>query len=423
MNLELKKENCSCGRRHGCDIEAVFVECGAIARLGELCRDYEKILVIADENTFRAAGEQTLLALSGKKVETVVFGGSRVLIPDEAAIARVRESLGDSELIVGIGSGVIQDLSKYVAHFAAIPYMVVATAPSMDGYASTGAAMILDGMKETVPAGVPRAVVADTDVLKNAPLEMIIAGWGDIIGKYSALADWRLSEIVNGEYLCPEIYETTREMIERVRGIGKRLLERDGEAVGILMEALITVGVMMSFTGSSRPASGSEHHLSHFFEIVGIVRGEPYFPHGIDVAYSTVVTTELRERILSSPFSRECYAEERSRREARILEVYGERVGRGCIALQKRIGAYETDRLSVYLEREEEIRRALSEMSRAEEIRSMLLEMGLDMKEFYSLYGREKVSEAVRFAMDLKDRYTVLRLYYDLLGGESVGLQ
>ena len=293
INEILRGVDCTCAKgRHECDIEHVYIEKGAISRLAELCAAYRSILVVADENTYGAAGEAVEAALLGKIAKRVVFSGKTILIPDEVAIERVKETLLGIDLIVGIGSGVIQDLSKYVSHFERIPYMVVATAPSMDGYASTGAAMILGGMKETVPAGLPRAIVADTEVLRNAPIDMIKAGYGDIIGKYSALNDWKLSACVNGEYFCQYIYDVTYKMIENTLATADGLLKRDEESVKAIMEALVIVGIMMSFAGSSRPASGSEHHLSHFFEIVGIVKNEFYFTHGIDVVYSTVITAE-----------------------------------------------------------------------------------------------------------------------------------
>ena len=158
----LQGVDCSCGKRHECDIEHVYIENGAIKRLTALCEKYNKILLVADENTYGAAGEAAEAALSGKSITRVIFSGKTILIPNEEAIERVQAELKDAELIVGIGSGVIQDLSKYVSFFSGVPYMIVATAPSMDGYASTGAAMILGGMKVTVPAGLPRAIVADT---------------------------------------------------------------------------------------------------------------------------------------------------------------------------------------------------------------------------------------------------------------------
>ena len=418
INEILRGVDCACGKRHECDIEHVYIENGAISKLKELCEKYEKILIVADENTYGAAGDKVIATLSDKIKKEVIFSGKTILIPDEVAIDRVRAELDGIDLIVGIGSGVIQDLSKYVSHFSKIPYMIVATAPSMDGYASTGAAMILKGMKETVPAGLPRAIVADTEVLRNAPIDMIKAGYGDIIGKYSALNDWKLSAAVNGEYFCQYIYDITYKMIEKTLAGAEGLLKRDEESVKAIMEALVIVGIMMSFAGSSRPASGSEHHLSHFFEIVGIVNDEFYFTHGIDVVYSTVITAELRERLLRTEFPKQSYSMPRWDYEEAIRDVYGP-VGEGCIALQDRIGNYKRDRSAIYLEKEEEIRNILREMPTASEIREMLSLVGLDMAEFYSAYGEEKIKTAIRYAKDLKDRYTVLWVYYDMLGGED----
>ena len=420
INGILRGVDCSCGKRHECDIEAVYIENGAISRLTELCKNYKKILLVADENTYGAAGKKVEAALCDKELAMVGFSGKTILIPNEDAIESVREALFGMDLIVGIGSGVIQDLCKYVSFFSKIPYMIVATAPSMDGYASTGAAMILGGMKETVPAGLPRAIIADTEVLRNAPMDMIKAGYGDIIGKYSALNDWKLSACVNGEYFCQYIYDVTYKMIENTLATAEGLLKREEASVKAIMEALVIVGIMMSFAGSSRPASGSEHHLSHFFEIVGIVNDEFYFTHGIDVVYSTVITAEIREKLLAEKFPDYRYVMPRFAYEEKIREVYGE-VAEGCIALQDRIGNYTNDRSAIYLEKEAEIREILREMPTADEIRKMLSLVDLDMKEFYEAYGEEKINNAIRYAKDLKDRYTVLWVYYDMFGGKSNG--
>ncbi len=419
INALLSGIDCTCGARHTCDVEAVYVEEGAIAHLTALCTPYPRVILVADENTYAAAGEKTEAALAGKITARVIFG-KEILIPDEIAAARVQKNLADACLIVGIGSGVIQDLCKYVSKLSSLPYMVVATAPSMDGYASTGAAMILAGMKETVPAGLPRAIVADVDVLKNAPMPMLRAGFGDIIGKYSALCDWKLSETVNGEKLCPYIYETTAAMIEQVKNMASGILARDGASVKALFEALIVVGIMMSFAGNSRPASGSEHHLSHFFEISGIVKDLPYLTHGIDVAYSTVVTARIREKLCSATFPTRRFRESEEETQRKLNAAYNESVAKGCMALQKKVGAYARDLTPVYKEKEAEIKAILKATPSASEIESILALVGLDMAEFTALYGEARIAEAVRYAKDLKDRYTVLWLYYDLFGEEAI---
>lgn len=418
INKLLGGIKCECGRHHTCDIEKVYVEHGAMSRFTELCRNYDNILIVADENTYGAAGEKTVGALVGKKLEKVIFAGKKILIPDEEAIAAVEERTGGKELIIGIGSGVIQDLCKYVSHDRAIPYMVCATAPSMDGYASDGAAMILKGMKETVKnAGVPRAIVADTEVLKNAPTEMIKAGYGDIIGKYSSLNDWRLSHAVTGEYLCERIYNMTYGIVTGTRELACGIAARDEESIGELTKALITVGILMSFAGSTRPASGSEHYLSHFFEITGILDGRAYLPHGIDVAYSTVITARIRERLQKTAFSHESYRQSDEEYNAAMNSVY-KKLSASCHALQDKVGHYKSDRTAVYLEKEAEIKKILSEMPKGDEIERAIGEVGLDMREFYSAYGMEKIKTAVKYAKDLKDRYTLLWLNYDMQKGE-----
>ena len=415
INEILNGIDCTCGKKHTCPIEKIYVEKGAISHLGEICVGYNSILIVSDENTYGAAGKESEKALEGKEIQRVVFSGKTVLIPDEKAIETVEKEIQGKEIIVGIGSGVIQDLCKYVSFFNNIPYVIVATAPSMDGYASSGAAMILKGMKETVPAGLPKAILADTDVLKNAPMEMIKAGFGDIIGKYSALNDWKLAKVVNGEYFCDYIYNTTFQMIEKTLKTAKGLLNREEESIKAVTEALMVVGIMMSFATNSRPASGSEHHLSHFFEITGIVKNQPYFAHGIDVFYSTYVTAQIRERLLGVNYEKSQFVPNRQDYERDINEAYGV-VGQGCIKLQDKIGSYKKDRGSVYNSKEKEIKAILSEMPRAQEIKEMIEMVGLSLDEFYGIYGESKINTAIKYAKDLKDRYTVLWMNYDIFG-------
>lgn len=407
----------SCGKMHKCSIKYIYIENGACEHLKELCGDFNSILIVADENTYCASGDKVEAAIADKKISKIIFSGKSVVIPNENTIERVRKELDGIDLIIGIGSGVIQDLCKYVAHFAHIPYMIVATAPSMDGYASSGAAMILKGMKETVPATLPYAILADTEVLKNAPMDMIKAGYGDIIGKYSALNDWKLSTAVNGEYFCKYIYDTTYDMIIKTLDTADGLLKRDETSVKILTEALMIVGIMMSFATTSRPASGSEHHLSHFFEITGIINNEEYFPHGIDVVYSTVITSKIREYILNNEFPSVAYRMDRNDYESKMKEVYSV-IADECIKLQDRIENYK-DRLPIYKEKEKEIRSILKEMPSTSKIIKMLEIAEIDLNEFYKLYGNDKINTAIHYAKDLKDRYTVLWLYYDLFGVEN----
>jgi len=412
----LQPTECTCGKVHTCPIEHVYIENDALSHLPQLCAAYSGILVVADENTYGVSKAKLDKYLSGSSVKKVVFSGKTVLIPNEDAIEAVQAQLDGVDLILAVGSGVIQDLCKCVSHYTGIPYMVVATAPSMDGYASSGAAMILKGMKETVAAGLPLSIVADTEILKTAPLDMLQAGYGDIVGKYSSLNDWKLSHIVNGEYFCDYIYDTTYQAVLDTLPRAKSILARDEESIRILMEALVGVGIMISLAGSSRPASGSEHHLSHFFEITGIVENKPYFPHGIDVAYSTVITAKIREELVAKTFPETQYRPKKAALAAKLDSIYGP-VASGCMALQEKVGNYAANRADVYKANERAIKKVLAEMPGADTIEAILQDIGLDMQSFYDMYGEAKISDAIWYAKDLKDRYTVLWLNYDLFGG------
>ena len=406
--------DCPCGRPHICPIRAVEIGEGALSSLPSLCGGFTRILLVADTNTYAACGREVDGILGGLVASRHIFAGEGVVIPDEASVEAIEGKLTpDTDLIVGVGSGVINDLCKYVSHKNRLPYVIVATAPSMDGYASAGAAMILGGMKVTPSAPPPMAIVADTAVLQNAPMDMIRAGYGDIIGKFSCLNDWKLSAYIRGEYFCRTVYDLVMNTANRVRDLAEAISNRDGKAIATLMEALVEVGVAMAYVGNSRPASGSEHHLSHFFEITGILNGTPYLPHGTDVAYSSVITARLREELLRRaparrPFDREAY-------EADIRKAYTS-IADSVIAQQDRLGWYREAATDEFiLTHTDEIRAILSEAPTEAEARRMVEAVGLSMDELYETYGHPHIDEAIRYAKDLKDRYSVLwvhNLYY-----------
>lgn len=416
INKLLKgKIGCPCGMDHTCAIENVIIENGAIVHLPQLIEKYNNILLVADQNTYQVGGEKTA-ALIGEKLEnTLVYqSGDHFLVPDEDAIKKMDKMVTDkTDLIIGVGSGVINDTCKYVSFTRKLPYFIVATAPSMDGYASVGAAMIINSMKITYDAHVPTAIIGDVDMLKTAPIDMIKSGYGDIIGKYSALNDWKLSHVINGEYICEYVYDLTYEMIRKTLDISDGILRREDESIKTLMEALVVVGIAMSFVGNSRPASGSEHHLSHFFEIVGLLNHEPYFNHGIDVVYSTVMTQRLREEILKLDSFEQAMKFDATEWEAHIRKIYTG-AAQGIIELQNKLGWYQKDYISVYREKFSEIKEVLAEVPSSAEIEKMLAKVELYMPEFLKEYGPEKIEEATFIAKDLKNRYTVLWLYYTL---------
>lgn len=405
-------DNCTCGKSHKCPMDYVIIGKDVLGSLTDICEKYQSILLVSDQNTYKVCGKEVAKILGDKITTSIMFEtGDAPLIPNEDAIAAIHAKYVDGvDLILGVGSGVINDLCKIVSFERKLPYYIVATAPSMDGYASVGSALILKGMKVTLNAAPPKAIIADTKVLKDAPMDMIQAGYGDIIGKYSCLNDWKLSALINDEYFCQKVYDITYEMADKVKGLAEGVVKRDEDAVGALMEALVVVGIAMAYVGNSRPASGSEHHFSHYFEITGILTGKPYLAHGIDVVYSAVLTAKIRQLILASaPVRREFNEEEWKRGVERIYLSSADEV----VALQKKLGWYWEDNSEKVLPKWDEIKALLAEAPTEAEMLQMVEAVGMNYQEFMDLYGQAKIDDGVLYAKDLKDRYSVLWLYYE----------
>lgn len=400
---------CTCGQVHRCDIEHLIIDNNALKRLSECVKKYSKILLIADNNTYPIYEKYVAQYLNNvEKICRLTSKGH--LVPDEQAIEKI-ESLLDSDIdfILGVGSGVINDLCKFVSFNHKLKCGIIATAPSMDGYASSGAALIEKGMKVTYTTHAPSLIVGDVDILKNAPIEMIRSGYADIIGKYSALCDWKLSNCVNGEYLCENVYSWVMDDTNKIRSIAKGIAERDEEAIKELMQSLILIGVCMTLVSTTRPASGSEHHMSHYFEITGLINNSPYFAHGIDVGYSTVVTASLREeicKILNPKF----YHISDFEREKAYKKIYGP-IWKEVWDLQEESQSYEKFDDNKYIEKWDEILKILEECPDGDEIKCMLTDVGIDLDLFEKQYGLEKIQNGVWFSKDLKNRYSVLWIY------------
>ena len=407
---------CSCGKVHFCPISDIEIRPGALAHLPTLLAGYSSIFLTADTNTWRVCGERVHELLKEQCAGVFVFETNDALVPDEEAIRTLSDHLPvGTDLILGIGSGVINDLCKYTAWKQGLDCGIVATAPSMDGYASSGTAMIIGGMKVTYTAQPPKYILADIDIVRNAPMDMIRSGYGDIIGKYSSLNDWELSHLICGEYFCPEIYNLVLSTTDKIRDLAGDIAAREEYAIEQLTKALVLIGITLSLVETTRPGSGSEHHLSHFFEIVGLIHHQKHFPHGTDVAFNTILTAWMRERIceMESP----CFSEESpEERESAWNRIYSSVAGE-VYALQKDAGSYERDLIPVYLKNWNEIRRILQKCPSAAECDRMMRAVGLDFADCEQLYGKEKIRDAMLYGKDLKNRYSMLWLYYSLFSG------
>ncbi len=295
---------CSCGQRHRTDIKHICIESGAIEKLvplvkQEILPNKPQILVVLDVNTKRVAGDSVLALLNkaGFEISECFFDDTE-LIASEETINTIRSRLDEKTgLLIAVGSGTINDVTKYVSYQTHIPYFVVATAPSMDGYSSTVAPLVFNGFKYAYEAIGPIAIIGDTDILKDAPMPMMAAGLGDLIGKYTSICDWRISHLLNGEYYCDEVAKLILHSVKLCTDNIDGLSRREPLAVKNVMESLALAGIAMSYVGNSRPASSSEHHIAHYWEVMLLLDGKKAVLHGTKVGIATTMVCDLYKKL------------------------------------------------------------------------------------------------------------------------------
>jgi len=296
--LDTLRGPCSCGKEHPLFVREVRLKKGALEELAavlENCALHDPIAVY-DENTYAAAQAcATAASLAGFPAIILPAKG---LHADEHGVAALEKALeGRSyDSLLAVGSGTIHDITRYVCGRQGTPFVSVPTAASVDGFVSTVAAMTMHGYKISFPSASPVAVVADTNLFAAAPTRLTAAGAADLLGKYTALADWRISHILTGEEICERIIALEEEALASLAGDAEGLAAGDPDACERLMHGLLLSGLAMQMTGSSRPASGAEHHLSHLWEMAVINKPTEAY-HGEKVGVGVIETSRLYHRI------------------------------------------------------------------------------------------------------------------------------
>jgi glycerol-1-phosphate dehydrogenase [NAD(P)+] len=251
-----------------------------------------RALVVADANTWEAAGQRAIEALGS--ADALTFDQTSGLLAGIAQTERVRAALAPGVTPVAVGSGVITDIVRYAADLSGRDFISVPTAASMDGYASSVAAMQIDGVKVTYPARAPVAILADPAVAAAAPIELTRAGVGDLLGKATARVDWLAAHLLYGEELNVEAADAVLGPLSVAAERAVDVLAGDVEAVAALLKGLIASGQAMAMAGSSRPASGCEHHASHFWDLQAARGSREHASHGLQVGYATRFAMRLQ---------------------------------------------------------------------------------------------------------------------------------
>ena len=420
------KNPCPCGRPHTIAIDQVVIGSGVVNQVPEFVKKYgKKPFVVADLNTYAAAGERvcTLLNEAAIPYGSFIFQDT-ALEPDEHAVGAAFMHYDTScDVILGVGSGVINDICKILSNTTGNPYIIVGTAPSMDGYASATSSMSRDGVKVSLNSRCADVIIGDTDILKTAPDHMLRSGLGDMLAKFVSIAEWRIAHLITGEYYCEEVAQLIRTAVKKCVDNAEGLLRREDAAIEAVFEGLVIGGVAMAYAGVSRPASGVEHYFSHVWDMRGLEFGTKVDLHGIQCAMATVKAVKLYEKVMeitpdwekANAYVQSFDLENWNTQLRKFLGSSAETM----IQLEKKEGKYRKDtheaRFRLIAENWEKILKILQEeLPEYEELCKLMDAVGISRDLEDIGVSREDARITFRATKDIRDKYVLSRLAWDL---------
>lgn len=415
---QISGEKCSCGKVHQIPIEDVIIEENALDKTAALIKkitEDQKIYLIVDQNTKKAAGaelKEKLLAANFEVVEILLKEREEDdhLVPEPGALFKIIEKIESDGYILACGSGSINDLTAYAAHKMQLPYSIFATAPSMDGYASSVSSITVDGVKKTYNTTPPELIIADLNILKNAPWKLIQSGLGDLLGKVSSLLEWKLGVALFDEYFCQEAFDLVENVLNDLINSSEKIIAREKTGIEILTKGLVYSGVSMMMVGSSRPASGTEHHISHFFDMYAGIFQKSVPTHGIKVGTASFISSNFYLKLLETDFNEFKLEHNREAREKEIREAYLDKAD-GILELLDQRWEHDLITKEDLLAREEQIKSNIREFKDyLESVEGILDDFGFFEREDVKTLNRDWLRKAVNHGFELRFRYTISTL-------------
>jgi glycerol-1-phosphate dehydrogenase [NAD(P)+] len=419
--------NCECGKNHSVSIKRICfskdIESDFLPILKTYIIENKKGLMVCDLNTYEVLGEkiENICKTNGIGFSICKYPTKEILIPDEDALGTLLLSMGSHiQCILGVGSGTINDLARFMASKFNLPFISVPTAPSVDGFSSSVAALIIEGQKVTLPAKEPEIIVVDIPTLVKSPLKMQAAGLGDLLGKIICQMDWRLSMLFNDDPFCEHIADLMQQALNATVSAFKATESYNEEMIESLIRGLILSGLAISMFGNSRPASNSEHHISHFFELMALGGKATHFLHGETVAFGLLLSEKLYQAVFGQSFEEflqkyELYHEKESK-SSRI-----QRLERAYTPLhEKYLESYKKSKVE-----DVKKKKLLSELEKKWTIIQEWIEKFIgpegELETFMDStsipihlsdfkFSKEMALDALLCAKEIRDRYTILTL-------------
>ena len=415
---------CTCGRKHHVRTRSVKIEPNVVERIPGLLPSLipgERILLVADRNTWAAAGERLSDALGASHSIDCCLLRDDSSGHIHASVDLVEEILAaypdEYDGLAAVGSGTVNDLTRAVAHQRERPYFVFATAASMNGYTSAIVALLENGLKTTRTATPPVAVFADPLVLADAPAELTLAGLGDLISKPYCGCDWKIASLVKGEHHCEAPDQLLSVPFAQALEVFPWLANGDPDAITELFRLLLVSGLSMAISGTSSPASGAEHLLSHYWDMERLRDGEPLNLHGAQVGVGSMVIDELYSEIFNFDFQDASFVQGPGVEAARhdIEERFGTLAPAVWPQWEAKLAARTEMDLGRLREQESLIKGEIERtLAVGRQVRSVLTAAGAPIRAEQIGVSPAELDAAIRQGRKIRDRYTALDVAAEL---------
>ncbi len=384
-------------------------------------------VIVADKNTWEVAGKAVLASLEAAGVpheESFIFTDEE-FYAEWKHVERLRERLEKTDAIaIAVGSGVLNDLTKYVSFLVGRKYMCVGTAASMDGYTAYGASITKDGNKQTFACPAPYGFVMDPVIAADAPKELAASGYADLIAKIPAAADWLLADATGNEKVDEFAWGLVQDGLKEALSAPAAVHAGDVEMTNKLAEGLLMSGFAMQAIQSSRPASGTEHQFSHCWDMEDLCFEGKHVSHGFKVGIGTLASTASIEFLLEKDLANldidKCVEAWKSweEQEAEIREVFDGMPGHLARAMKETKGKYVSkEELRSQLEA---LKTAWPELSKQireqiisfDEVHENLRLVGAPYEPEHIGVTRERMKKTFSFIPYMRSRYTNIDVVY-----------
>ena len=397
---------CECGREHRMETELCLVERGALTRANKYLAERGingYTVAVYDENTYKATADRHI------SVDEEIILDPTDLHANEQGVELLMNYMPEGvDVLVAVGSGTIHDITRYCAYTMGVEFISCPTAASVDGFCSSVAAMTWQGCKKTLTAVAPKLVIADTDVIKRAPMRLTRSGFGDMIGKYVALSEWRIANILTGEFYCKKIADMTMDATKKVLDSVNGIINGEDAAYENLTYGLILSGLAMQMMGNSRPASGAEHHISHCIEMSPIGLGvKSDALHGEKVGVGTLLILKEYKRLaaIDSP----SFEDYKRYTDDVILSIFGEGMADGIFDENKKdcAEAVSAEMLSEYWN---EMKAVINELPDYDMLEGVYSSFGV-MRSFTDIgLSEDAAPDVLKYSHLVRNRLTLMRL-------------